>query len=346
MVTASTDSLSTRRGRQRARARRRALGVAISVAIHGSVFGYLALSAGETLETPLAPQPIIVTLDLTPQLRLEPPPQLAPPLPEPPPPPEPTPQPQPAPQPTVVPAPVPVPMPPRVETPRPALAPAPQPQPAPQILNPAPSVRLQEQPAVRLQAAPALEDARSRAEAERRRREAEAALRGLTMPAPSPVPARPGSPSPLPPLPGSRATAAPGAPAAGRAGDPNRWRAGTFDGSGEGFRNALRRTVGCPDANAIGLTLAERDACRERNTRLAAANEQPVGPVSSARYIQRGLQDRDCRRMRRSDDHASTFGNGSEEATRGGVAGVPGCGLVLRNLDRIADALRGRDHVD
>lgn len=349
---------------QRRRARLTAA-VAASVLVHATFLAWLALSPVRlpppaALVAPALPPGVQVTLVPLPPNAAVPPPR-----------PEPRPEesrreesrpeesrPEPAPE-RLVPAPPA----PAAPAPTPSLAPAPSSAPQPSIaplppaptpLARAPELQTRNDPAVSLRAAPAL--SQSDAESERRRREALEAARALAVPAPSTLPAVP-SPAPAAPRSGSpTAPAAPssvwrppsaGGPRAGVAGPqaqaPGRWSAGPVGG---GVQRALRRSVGCNHENFAGLTNAERAACEERETRLAEANAQDVGPVSTARYIQRGMEDRDCRRMRHSTDHASTFGNGSSERTRGGVTGVPGCGTVLRNLDRIGSVLRGRDPVD
>lgn len=224
-------------------------------------------------------------------------------------------------------------------------------------------MRLQSEPSVSLRSEQSASEAERRAEAERRRRaeEALAAARDLRVPAPSPIaPAAPGRPGQAaaaspPPAAAARPTGSTWQPplaGGARPGldalrDPSRWRTGPV--AGGPVRQALRNRFGCNHADFAAMTLAEREACQERESRVAEANARNVGPVSTARYIQRGMQDRDCRRARHSTDHASTFTNGAgtqAERTRGGVNTVPGCGVVLRNLDRIGAALRGRDHVD
>lgn len=351
------------------RRRRRLLWAAgVSALAHVGVLTWLALAPARLPPPSIIPPQALPAVDVV----LVPMPRSAlPPTPRPLPEPLPTPDPlQPPPReaaepapPSLAPAPVPAPtlapapLPSAAPLPAPLAPPLPVPVPRPPTpLVQAPDLRTREEPSVSLRAAPAL--AQNDAEAERRRREALEAARALSVPAPSTLPAAP-SRSPSTPSAGASRPAPPaepstyrpplaGGPRGGVAGlqDPSRWAAGPVGG---GVQRALRRSVGCNHENFAGLTNAERAACEERETRLAEANAQDVGPVSTARYIQRGMEDRDCRRARRSDDHASTFGVGAgtgAERTRGGVNTVPGCGTVLRNLDRIGAALRGREHVD
>lgn len=308
--------------------------MAASLLVHGLLLSFLVLSVDELAPT-AAQRPIV--LELVPWEVVRQPPEVEPA-------PEPTPEPRPS-EPLPAPEPRPDPRPEPAPTPAPApaaqAAPTPRPQ-APAVVTPEAEARARAEAEARARA-----EAQRQAEARRQALERFQRERASGRPIPAPpaiargLPQLPGAVR-APPAPPSETAAAPGPATPQRSGD--RWRIPVGPPMDERTRAALRLGVGCPDANRIGMTLAEREACERREARVAEANAPDLGanPVSQA--FGAGLADRDCRRLSHSSDHASTYGLGSSERTRGGVTSVPSCGgTVLRNVPRVLDAIRGRE---
>lgn len=79
-------------------------------------------------------------------------------------------------------------------------------------------------------------------------------------------------------------------------------------------RSALRRGIGCPDANRVGLTLEEREACERRDARVAEENAPNLGRNPVSQDFPGAVADRDGRRAR----HAQTPPLGTRPRPFGG----------------------------